>query len=147
MMTKVENQAVEAAFRAYPGNIRRELLRLRQLVLDVADTHEAISRVEETLKWGEPSYLVKGGSTVRLGTHRSSPERFAVYFNCNTKLVDTFKNLYPNNFEFDGNRAIVFTLGERIDTQALAHCVELAFRYHYVKKLPLLGACPINPHG
>ncbi len=108
--------------------------------MDTADSHEAIGRVEETLKWGEPSYLVKGGSTIRLGTPRSSPKRFAMYFNCNTKLVETFREIYPDTFEFEGNRAIVFALGDQIDTDALSHCIELALRYHHLKKLPLLGA-------
>ena len=139
-MTRIENPSVAAAFDAYPSSVRRQLLRLRQLVVDVADSHEAVGSLEETLKWGEPSYLVKGGSTIRLGMPKSSPERFAMYFNCNTKLVDTFREIYPNTFEFEGNRAIVFALGSQIDTDALRHCIELALRYHHVKKLPLLGA-------
>ena len=139
-MTRIENPSVAAAFDAYPSSVRRQLLRLRELVVDVADSHEAVGRVEETLKWGEPSYLVKGGSTIRLGMPNSSPERFAMYFNCNTKLVDTFREIYPNTFEFEGNRAIVFALGSQIDTDALRHCIELALRYHHLKKLPLLGA-------
>ena len=139
-MTKIENPSVAAAFGAYPGNVRRQLLRLRQLVVDTANSHEAIGGVEETLKWGEPSYLVKGGSAIRLGMPKSSSERFAMYFNCNTKLVETFREIYPDTFEFEGNRAIVFTLGDRINTDALRHCIELALRYHHLKKLPLLGA-------
>lgn len=139
-MTRIENPSVAAAFDAYPGNVRRQLLRLRQLVVDVADSHDAVGRLEETLKWGEPSYLVKGGSTIRLGMPSSSPECFAMYFNCNTRLVDTFREIYPDTFEFEGNRAIVFALGSQIDTDALRHCIELALRYHDLKKLPLLGA-------
>lgn len=139
-MTKIQNPSVVAAFDAYPGSARRQLLRLRQLVLDVIESNEALGGVEETLKWGEPSYLVKGGSTIRLGVPKSPPERVAMYFNCNTKLVDTFREIYPNMFEFVGNRAIVFALDDRIDTNELRHCIELALRYHHLKKLPLLGA-------
>ncbi len=139
-MTTIDNPAVAAAFDAYPAEIRRQLLRLRRLILDVADAHEAIGSVEETLKWGEPSYLVKGGSTVRLGTPKSRPERYALYFNCNTKLVDTFREIYANTFAYEGNRAIVFTLGDPVDTDALRHCIELALRYHRIKARPLLGA-------
>lgn len=139
-MTQIEDPAIAAAFAAYPIDIRRKLLRLRQLILDLADSHEEIGSVEETLKWGEPSYLVKGGSTIRLGMMRSQPERYAMYFNCNTKLVDTFREIYPNTFEFEGNRAIVFAISDQIDTDSLRHCIELALRYHRLKKLPLLGA-------
>lgn len=146
-MTKIDNRAVAAAFHDYPSGVRQHLLRLREIVLDVANSHEWIGAVEETLKWGEPSYLVKGGSTIRLGAPKSSAEHFAMYFNCNTKLVDTFRELYSDTLEFEGNRAIVFTVGEPIDTQALRHCVELALRYHHVKKLPLLGACSCRSSG
>ncbi len=139
-MRSIQNPSVAAVFDAYPGKVRRQLLRLRQLVIEVADSHEAIGRLEETLKWGEPSYLVKGGSTIRLGMPNSSPECVAMYFNCNTKLVDTFREIYPNAFAFEGNRAIVFAPDEQIDTDALRHCIELALRYHHLKKLPLLGA-------
>lgn len=106
---------------------------------DVADSNEAIGSVEETLKWGEPSYRAKGGSTIRLGIPNSSPECFAMYFNCNTKLVDTFRQIRPNTFEFEGNRAILFALGRQTDTDALRHCIEIALRYHHLKKRPLLG--------
>lgn len=95
---------------------------------------------EETLKWGEPSYLVKDGSTVRLGWKTSSPDHYAMYFNCNTKLVDTFKELYANLFAFDGNRAIIFHKKDKIAEKPLKHCVKLSLRYHKLKHLPLLGA-------
>lgn len=132
--------SVAAAFDRYPTEVRRHLHDLRRLVLDVADSHDAIGEIEETLKWGEPSYIAKGGSTVRLGMPKTAPQRCAVYFNCNTKLVDTFREIYPSTFSYEGNRAIVFAPGESIDTGALRHCIELALRYHRLKALPLLGA-------
>ena len=64
--------------------------------------------MEETLKWGEPSYLTKSGSTIRMDWKRKSPHQYALYFNCNTSLVDTFKALYRSFFTFEGKRAIVF---------------------------------------
>ena len=41
------------------------MLRLRQIVLDTASETEGVDALEETLKWGEPSYLTRDGSTIR----------------------------------------------------------------------------------
>lgn len=138
-MKPIENSAVAAAFDAYPGKVRRHLLHLRQLIFDVSDAHEDIGQLEETLKWGEPSYLVKGGSTIRLGVPKSQANCYAMYFNCNTKLVDTFREVYAGTFSFEGNRAIVFELDDPVETDAIKQCIELALQYHRVKNLPLLG--------
>ena len=88
--------------------MRKKLLHLRQIILDTASETEGVNELEETLKWGEPSYLTEGGSTVRIGWKKKAPEQYAIYFNCNTSLVDTFRGVYGNTFNFEGNRAIVF---------------------------------------
>ena len=138
-MDKVKNPDVADTFRSYPEDMRRKLMFLRQLVIDVVSDTADIGDLKETLKWGEPSYLVKGGSTVRIGLKKSRPEYYAMYFNCNTKLVDTFKEIYPESFNFEGNRAIVFHRDDSVPSQALKHCVALSLQYHNLKHLPLLG--------
>ena len=65
---------------------------------------------------------------------------YAMYFNCNTSLVDTFKELYGDLFNFEGNRAIVFNETDELVVNELKHCISLALTYHRVKRLPLLGA-------
>lgn len=112
---------------------------LRQLIINVASETPDIGDLEETLKWGEPSYLVKGGSTVRIGWKEFRPAYYALYFNCNTKLVDTFKELYSESLDFEGNRAIVFHRNEKIPSQTIKHCVALSLQYHKLKHLPLLS--------
>ena len=138
-MESVDNPNVAKIFQSYPRNIRRKLMYLRQLIFDVASGTSDIGKVEETLKWGEPSYLVKGGSTVRIGWKESRPEYYAMYFNCNTKLVDTFKEIYSDSFNFEGNRAIVFHRRDNVPAGALKHCIALSLQYHEIKHLPLLG--------
>jgi hypothetical protein len=66
---------------------------LRQLILDTAIETEGVVHVDETVKWGEPSYITKKGSTIRIGWKQSNPDQYAMYFNCNTKLIDTFKEV------------------------------------------------------
>ena len=112
---------------------------LRKLIFDVASKNKEIGEIEETLKWGEPSYLTEGGSTVRIDWKESSPEQYAMYFNCNTKLVSTFKEIYSEKFNFEGNRAIVFHKKDKIPTKELKHCIALSLQYHKIKHLPMLG--------
>ena len=139
-MDSIENPNVAQVFDSYPDPMRHNMLRLRQLVLDTAAETEGVAAVEETLKWGEPSYLTKGGSTIRMDWKQKSPHQYALYFNCNTSLVDTFKALYTDFFTFEGNRAIVFRETDELPVDTLKHCVSLALRYHLLKHLPLLGA-------
>ena len=139
-MDKFDNQEVEKVFNAYPDNIREKMLFLRQLVLETASEVNGIKSIEETLKWGEPSYITKHGSTVRMDWKKSTPDQYAMYFHCKTKLVDAFKELYKNNFNFEGNRAIVFNVKDKISINELKHCITLSLNYHNIKHLPLLGA-------
>ncbi|KAA3646782.1 MAG: DUF1801 domain-containing protein [Chloroflexi bacterium] len=139
-MSKITNPQVAAAFNDYPRTMRKKLLDLRQLVLDTASETEGVDKVEETLKWGEPSYLAKKGSTIRMAWKEAQPDQYAMYFICTTSLLDTFKALYGDVFKYDGNRAIVFDGNDELPVAELKHCVSLALTYHNVKHLPLLGA-------
>ena len=139
-MDRIENPNVAQVFDGYPEAMRKKMLQLRQIVPDTAAETEGVAAVEETLKWGEPSFLTKGGSTIRMDWKAKSPHQYALYFNCNTSLVDTFNALYESVFTFAGNRAIVFRETDELPVDALKHCVTLALRYHRLKHLPLLGA-------
>ncbi len=131
---------VKAVFENYPDNIRPKLLKLWNLVLEAAQEVENITQLEETLKWGEPSFLAKKGSTVRIDWKKKNPDQYAIYFKCTSKLVPTFKILYTDTFTFENNRAILFKLNDKIPTEQLKHCISLALTYHNVKHLPNLGA-------
>ena len=120
--------------------MRQKLLHLRQLVLDTAKEYKLADTLEETLKWGEPSYVVKTGSTIRMAWKSSSPGQCAMYFHCQTRLVDTFKELYADKLKFEGNRAIVFDQDDQIPIDEVRHCILLALTYHDRKHLPMLGA-------
>ena len=98
--------------------------------------------MEETLKWGEPSYVTKAGSTIRLGWKASRPEEYRLLFHCGTTLVGAFTELYPDAFQYEGNRAIVLHKTADFPVAPLKHCISLALTYHRRKKLPLLGAMP-----
>jgi len=130
---------VTARIASYPEAAQQRLHRLRQWLLDVAGEHE-LGTVTESLKWGEPSFQVKNGSTVRMDWKPSDPDRYFVFFHCQSRLVETFRELYGDLFTFEGNRAMVFGLNDKVPEEALKHCFLLALRYHTLKHLPMLGA-------
>lgn len=138
-MQKFKNTEVAEIFDAYPKHIRKRMLFLRQLVFDTASETDGVGEIEETTKWGEPSYTVKGGSTVRMDWKHSSPTQYAMYFHCKTKLVDTFKELYTNKLKFNGNRAIIFDVNDEVPVEELKHCIALSLTYHRRKNFPMLG--------
>lgn len=139
-MELTTNPKVETVFNNYPSPFREKLLELRTLVLATAEETEGIETLEETLKWGEPSYLAKKGSTIRMDWKKSKPEQYAIYFKCTSKLVVTFKEIYGDKFSYENTRAILFKVEDEIPVKELKHCISLALTYHSVKHLPLLGA-------
>lgn len=135
-MKPFENAAVAQAFAAYPVDFRRKILALRELIFQTAALTEGVGKIEETLKWGEPAYVTsqsRSGSTIRIGWKKSHPSHYAMYFHCQTNLVDTFRALFPTEFKFEGNRAIVFNEHDVVPTVSLALCVAAALTYHRSK--------------
>lgn len=139
-MKIISDPRVKDVFDQYPKHVKSQMLSLRKLVLDAASEVEGLEKLEETLKWGEPSYLTKNGSTVRIDWKRNTPDKYAIYFKCTSKLIEVFRKVYNDKFEFEGNRAIVFQLQDSIPENELKHCIALALTYHKVKHIPLLGA-------
>lgn len=128
---------VKAAFAAYPSDVKADLLRLRELIFDTAAATDGVGALQETLKWRQPSYLTpetKSGSTIRLDHIARQPGRYALYFHCQSGLVDRFRELYPDRFEFEGKRALVFEAGRKLPEKPLRHCIALALTHHLRKK-------------
>ena len=124
-------------FRAYPKPLKAKLLALRRLILDTARTTNGVGALQETLKWGQPSYLTaetKSGSTIRIDQVKSADKQYAVYFHCQTDLVETFRQLYPTELSYGGNRSILLNADDDVPEAALRHCVALALTYHLKKR-------------
>ena len=136
---KFKNSEVAAVFDGYPSSARDKLLDLRQLIFNVAKKEKDIGSLEETLKWGEPSYLAKYGSTIRIDWKAKNPDQYAMYFKCTSKLVPTFKEVFGDVFSFEKDRAIIFNMRDNVPKKELSQCIVVALRYHRVKHLPQLG--------
>jgi len=133
----ISDRAVAAVFRTYPGPLKARLLALRRLIFDTAKATAGVGALQETLKWGQPSYLTtetKSGSTIRIDRVKSAANAYAIYFHCQTDLVETFRELYPTEFRYGGNRSILLDAGNDLPRAALRHCVALALTYHLNKQ-------------
>jgi len=134
----ITNPEVAAVFKAYPERIRAKLMFMRQLIFDTAAVTAGVGEIEETLKWGEPSYLTtktKSGSTIRMDWKNSRENQYAMYFKCTANLVPAFRERYSKVFKFEGNRSIIFNIDDEIPVKELQSCIALALTYHINKKL------------
>ncbi len=137
-MKAFKNSKVAEVFKNYPQEMRKKLMFLRQLIFDTAAKTEEVGELEETLKWGEPAYLTtksKSGSLIRIDWKKSNQTQYAMYFHCQTNLIETFKTMFPGKFKYEGNRAILFNEDEIIPVRELSLCISNALTYHRDKKL------------
>lgn len=141
-LSSIDDPDVQRRFAGYPEPAATRMRALRQLLLVTAENTDGVGPIEETTKWGEPAYLCKGGTTIRMDHKAKAPEQYALYVSCNTTLIPTFRELYGDVLTFEGNRAIVFRVDEELPIQAVQHCIRLALTYHRVSTLP---CCPVHP--
>ena len=132
------NNEVEKLIASYPKEAQERLFSLRKIITESAE-EAGISSLDETLKWGEPSYKSKIGSTIRMDWKPKNPDQYAMYFICTSGLVNTFQLIYGDLFKYEGNRALIFEMNDELPLEQLKHCVSLALTYHKVKHLPMLG--------
>lgn len=127
---------VQQKFDSYPNHIKPKMESLRDLIYEVAGTTEGVGELEETLKWGEPAYLTsktKSGTTVRIDWKPKNPDQIAMYVSCNTTLVNSFRTMFGNDLNFEGNRAVIFPIEKPLPRKQLMICIQMALRYHLDK--------------
>ncbi|SMG21950.1 protein of unknown function (DU1801) [Marivirga sericea] len=133
------NPQVDQVFNNYPDAVRGKMQFLRKLVIETAEETEGVDQLEETLKWNEPSFVNKNGSTLRMDWKKKAPHQYAIYFQCSSRLVETFRIVFEDKFNFEGNRAVVFDMKQDIPVVELKECIKTALIYHKVKDLMTLG--------
>ncbi|WP_421726447.1 DUF1801 domain-containing protein [Bauldia sp.] len=145
----VGDPAVAAVFDSYPPRLRKKLKALRALILKTAADTDGVGPLTETLKWGQPSYLTEAtgsGTTVRIDAVKGAPHRYALYVHCQTRLVEAFRELYPDQLTYEGNRAILFDANRPVPETPLRHCIAMALTYHARKKAkPLSDVTTASP--
>ncbi|WP_026915889.1 DUF1801 domain-containing protein [Christiangramia portivictoriae] len=133
------NPKVEAIFNSYPDVVKEKMNYLRDLVIETAYETPGVSNLDITVKWSEPSFVTNVGSTLRMDWKEKRPNQYGLYFQCTSRLVDTFRLVFGKKFQYEGNRAIIFHLDQKILELELKECIKACLRYHNVKHLETLG--------
>jgi Domain of unknown function (DU1801) len=132
-----QTPAVKTVFDSFPPEIREKLFALRALIFETAASIAGVGELEESLKWGEPAYSTpqsKSGSPIRIAFKAARPNEYAMYFICHTNLVDKFRTAFPHDLNFEGNRAIVFQVTDKVPVKELQWCIAAALTYHKDKR-------------
>ncbi len=120
---------IESVINEYPTHVKQYANQIYDIIYNVARKNN-LGNVEESLKWGEPSFKVKGGSPIRFDWKANTPNNFYIFFICNTTLVETFRTLYSPVLEFQDNRAIVLDISKELPIDIIEDCINIAFNYH-----------------
>lgn len=128
----LKNDLIKDTYDKFPNVIGKKLLAIRALIYAIGEDNSKIGVIEESLKWGQPSYAAenKSGTPIRLGVEKKSPGTFGLYVNCSTSLIETVKHIYSSELEYDGNRGILFNQDDDLPHDILRHVIELALTYH-----------------
>ncbi|EDZ47053.1 conserved hypothetical protein [Rhodobacterales bacterium Y4I] len=121
---------IEAAFDVPDGQDRAGLLALRQLIFDTAAQTPEAGRIEEALRWGQPSYLTpesRTGSTIRLGIPQGA--RFALFVHCQSRLIPEFAAAFPAWDRFEGTRAVLFNDPREVEPVRHGWLIKRALTY------------------
>lgn len=118
----------------YPQWAKDTFWILRELIFYAANKNGlSVDQVTETTKWAEPAYITEKGSAIRLDWKSKAPNQFCIFFNCKTKLVSTYFDIYKDLFSFEKNRAILLHKDQDIPQKELIHCFALSLNYHSIK--------------
>ena len=137
MNRRFSNPQVKEVFAKFPTATRKKLMELRRMIFKVASETHGVGELEETLKWGQPSYVTsntKSGSPIRIGREKHTDGDYGIYFHCQTSLVKAFKEKYQDTFTYENNRAIIFDTNKEIPARELCECLAMALTYHGKKK-------------
>lgn len=131
------SKKVESVFEDYPRPLRKKLDRMRDLIFEVAVETEGVGPLEETLKWGSPSYLTcetLSGTTVRIDRIGWQKEKYGIFVHCQSGVMDQFKAAFGDEFDYDGNRGLILDAKHELPEEAVRHFIWLALTYHLRKK-------------
>ena len=129
-MTKTDMpQDIAAALAGFRADLRKPLLAVRQLIFDLSREIEPKVRIEESLKWGQPSYVPvpKTGTPIRLGTTKD--DRAAIFVHCQTTLISGLAADNPHGLITRDNRTVVLPPDPAANV-GLRGFVRSALQYH-----------------
>jgi len=99
------------------------------MIFDIAATLP-VGPVEETLKWGQPSYSTpqtKAATPIRLSVTKKGD--VGVFTHCQSSVMSDFQALAPPDLRFDGNRALLLDAAALPAPDQIAPLINAALTY------------------
>ncbi|PHS37888.1 MAG: hypothetical protein COA91_08980 [Robiginitomaculum sp.] len=124
--------SVEEKLATYPELLAKRLSQVRTLVQEIATTTKSIGTLEENLKWGQISIATvrpKTGTPIRIDGNMDAAT-YSIYMPCSSNLMEGFRTLHPDMFDFHGNREIRLELSEPMPEAELTLFITAALRYY-----------------
>ncbi|WP_240514077.1 DUF1801 domain-containing protein [Paramylibacter kogurei] len=118
---------IEQIFADFPSDSRLHLIELRQLIFSTGATLSHVSKIDECLRWGQPSYVSPIGTALRLGVPKSGG--FGIFAHCQSNVISNFAQTFGTDFRFDGNRGVLFETREDIQPDKLCLLIKHALTY------------------
>lgn len=137
--TEFRNKVLKEHFDSYPSDVKQRLLAVREIVFSEAARIKEVGELEEALKWNQPSFLTsrtKSGTTIRIDSYKNDPGKVAVFFHCQTSLIESFREIFPDTFTYEKNRALILELDGKLPEKELRYCIAMALTYHLNRKKP-----------
>lgn len=106
---------------SYPDGLQQRLSAVRALIIDIGKSTETIGTLDESLKWGQISFATskpKSGTPIRIDGDADA-KTYSLYVPCSTSLIEDFRTVHPNMFDYHGNREIRLNLNHPLPKQEL----------------------------
>lgn len=127
-MEQFTDPNVKRKFEGYSPKNRKALLEIRQLIFDIGRELSPNENIVENLKWNQPSYTAKKGTPIRLDTFDN--DKIAMFFHCQTHLIEQFREMFQDDLVFSKNRAIVIDPVLPLPIEDLRVCIQMGLTYH-----------------
>ncbi|WP_341676751.1 hypothetical protein [Niveibacterium sp. SC-1] len=125
-------ESTAAILTNYPAAAQRLLLELRALIFETAAGLPEVGALQESVRWGEVSFLTPSGagSLLRIGWRPREPRMVALFLHCQTSLLARFRARFGETLRYEGERAVLLAVDEALPHAALAWCIAQALTYH-----------------
>ena len=131
--TPFASEAVASVYASQPEPQRASLLALRALLFDLAGQLDPVGQVDESLKWGSPSYVSttpRVGTPIRLDRVTNSDVDVGVFVHCQSRVVEHFRLVHADTYRLDGTRGLLLNAHEDLPKDAVVDFMSLVLTYH-----------------
>ncbi len=126
------NTGIADAYARFSDPERTILLAVRRLIYRLATETTGVGAIEESLKWGSPSYLAvspRTGTPLRLDRHTGDENTVGIYVHCQSRVMEQFKVVHPSSPRTLGARALLLHTDKALPTAALCDFLLIALTY------------------